>query len=368
MKKIFSVLLSMILVFSLVACGGQTTTTTTPSAVSDSPSTTADTTADTTVGSDTETTTSATSSEAGEDGHGHGHASIDSFIPSFEEAKSVFGVDAVQSSVIALSWVDSMYLLQAGAPVVALPDNHHIPEETLSASKLFTDHDGNYNFDLIRELKPAVVFASAEAIGKVEGLAAVIEEIGAKVLEIPAATTYEGVLKNVGLLAALFGTEEAAAENIHTLVHRVIDAANLVDESSAKKVAVVTITKDGEFVLGAGDNIQNNLIELAGAENVAAGMNFEGEADKTGNYASPGVQALKDAGAEAFVIMVRIKGDKEAKDAAIAKITEEIKTAYGEDSVMVKNQRFDVIDHHGFIISFPGAINGLENLTDILSR
>lgn len=310
-------------------------------------------------------TTAETSSENGE--HEHSHAAISDFIPEFDAAKEAFGVDEVQGSVIALGWVDNIYLINAGAPVAAMPDNHHIPEEILSAHKMLTDHDGNVDLELIRELSPAVIFANSRAIENVEGLAALIEEIGAKVLEIPTASTYEDVLKNIGLLSALFGTQEAAAENIHTLLHRIMDAASLVDEESAKKVAIITITADGEFIMR--DNaFQNDLLSLVGAENIASAIEFEGEPDQSGNFTSPGIATLKEAGAEAFVIMVRIKGDNDAKDAAIAKITEEIRTSFGEDSTVVKNQRYDVIDHHGFIISFPGAISGLENLADIISR
>lgn len=292
---------------------------------------------------------------------------LSEYFCTMDEALERFGLEEAPKSAVALSWTDNSYLIDAGIEILALPDNHHIPEEILEKNKQFTDHDGNINYDMLKELKPAVFFVSEKTLEKNEELKKFLEEQKILVKEFPKAENYQDVLKLVGATAVLFGTQEKAEESINKYLDRIDDAREMLEDAKDRKVAVLMVTKEGRTILTE-DNFTASLLHELDLVNVADDMDLEGEADKSGYKPAPEFKALADAGCEAIVMMVRMKGEKELKEKTIEELTTEIKDAFGEDSELVANERYGVVDHHGMIIAIPNAISGIENIADIASR
>lgn len=294
-------------------------------------------------------------------------ASMGISFPTQEEALEELGLERVPQSVTALSWVDCLTLLDASAPIAALPEAHHLPEEIQKQYEEFSDHDGNINYDLLKEKAVDLLFVSAAALEKNPELKAKLDEMNIEAVEMPMAKNFKQVLQRIALVSALFGTEEQAMEKIAEYEERIAEAKESLSDAMDRKVAVLSVTKEGRTVLGRKGFIANQ-IRLLGLQNAAAEMELDKSQEERGFYPLTDLSALKEAGVEALVIMVRIKGDKEAREAEIAKLTEEIKTVFGEDSELVQHQRYEVIDHHGLMIAAPNAIAGLENIADIASR
>lgn len=304
---------------------------------------------------------------------------VDSYFGSKEEALQRFGLTETPKSFIAPSWTDCMFFLDAAAPIAGLPDNHHIPEELLSKYPAITDHDGNFDLEKIKGLNLDVVFVDAEDLNDTEWAAMVelkkyIDEAGIKTVELPKAADYQAVLKNVADLATIFGTEEAAKANIQKYVDRINTAKEMLSGAEGRKIAIISSTKDKDGNIKRGivgpDSFANALVNELGLVNVAT--EFELKKDNPENvyedYYAPSMKELADKGVEALVLMVRIKGEPEDREKEIEALKKDITEAFGADSDVVKNTRFDVVDHHGMIISIPTAIAGIENIADIASR
>lgn len=347
--------------FGLAACGQQKT----PANNEQSEASKADNTeapATTTEAAATTTEAPAASTEAPK---ADATADLAAYFGTKEEALKTFGLEKAPESAIALSWTDNIYLLDAGAKVPALPDNHHLPAEVLEKAKLFTDHDGKINLDLIKELKPSIIFANAKTMEKQTALAELAKTEGIQIAEFPKAKTYQDVLKLIGSTAVLCGDEAKAKTSISGYLQRIADARESLKGLEGRKVAILNVTKDGRQILAA-DNFTGSLIDELGLKNVALDLKLQ--ADKSGYAPMPEFKALADAGCEAVVMMVRIKGDKELKAKTVETLTKELKEAFGADSEVVKNERYGVVDHHGMIIAIPNAIAGIENIADIASR
>ncbi len=282
-----------------------------------------------------------------------------------EEALKAYGLEKKGLSVIALSWPDNIYLVDAGANIAALPDNHHIPEDILEKYPSFTDHDGNIDYEKLEELDFDVIIASQGAIEKDEALKEIVDKKAIKVLQIPQSKTYDEVLKNIAVLSTAFGDENVAKENIAAYLERVEEAKALGEGCEKRNVAVIMVTADGEFILSAG-SFADSLIAKLELNNVAAGMKLEGEADQFGFYASPGMDKLAEAKTDALVLMVRMKGDPKAREAACEELINSIKETFGEDSDLVKNEKYEIVDHHGIIAVSPVTISGIENIASIV--
>lgn len=284
-----------------------------------------------------------------------------------EEALKLFGFEKAPASVVPVSWTDATYLLAAGVPVAGLPDNHHLPEEILKKHVMITDHDGKFDFEKLKEIKPELVFANEKTLEKSADLKSFLDEQKIAVKAFPSAKTVNEVLELVAKTGLAFGTETEMEKNLKALHDRVEAAKESVKDLSNRKVAVISVTKDGRSIL-KGDTITASVLETLGLENVASSMELKGEADAQGMVPAPSFKELAEKETGAIVLMVRIKGDKTARDQAIADIETEITEAFGADSEMVKNHRYDVVDHHGLIIAIPNIVAGIENVADIASR
>lgn len=287
------------------------------------------------------------------------------YFVSEEEALKAYGLEKKGLSVIALSWPDNIYLADAGANIAALPDNHHIPEDILEKYPSFTDHDGKIDYAKLEELSFDVIIASKGDLEKDEALKEVVEKKAVNVLQIPQSKTYDEVLKNIAVLSTVFGDENVAKKNIAAYLERVEEAKALGEGCDKRNVAVIMVTADGEFILGA-DSFADSLVAKLDLNNVAAGMKLEGEADRFGFFASPGMDKLAEAKTDALVLMVRMKGDPKAREAACEELIDSIKKAFGEDSDLVKNEKYEIVDHHGIIAVSPVTISGIENIASIV--
>lgn len=75
---------------------------------------------------------------------------------------------------------------------------------------------------------------------------------------------------------------------------------------------------------------------------------------------------LAEAKTDALVLMVRMKGDPKAREAACEELINSIKETFGEDSDLVKNEKYEIVDHHGIIAVSPVTISGIENIASIV--
>ena len=281
-----------------------------------------------------------------------------------DEALRVYGLEKTGMSVIALAWTDNIYLVDAGANIAALPDNHHIPEDILEKYASFTDHDGKIDYAKIEELSPDVIIASHEAIEKDESLKEIVDKKAIKILQIPQSATYDEVLKNIAILSTVFGDENVAKENIVGYLERIEEAKALGEGNDKRNTAVIMVTADGEFILGPG-SFADSLLTKLDLKNVAANIELSGEADSFGFYTSPGMDKIAEAKPDSLVLMVRMKGNPETRSAACENLINSIKASFGEDSDLVKNEKYEIIDHHGVIAVSPITISGIETIASI---
>lgn len=281
------------------------------------------------------------------------------------EALKAYGLEKAGMSVIALAWTDNIYLVDGAANIAALPDNHHIPEDILEKYPSFTDHDGNLDYAKIEELAPEVIIASQKSIDDDPSLKEIVDKKGIKIVQTPTCKTYDDVLRTIAMASIVFGGDQnVAKDNIVAYLERVENAKALGEGNGKRNIAVIMATADGEFVLGT-DSFANSLVEKLELENVAADMELTGEADQFGFYVSPGMDKIAEAKPDSLVLMVRMRGEPEARQAACDNLINSIKTSFGEDSDLVKNEKYEIVDHHGLIAVCPITISGLENIASI---
>lgn len=289
----------------------------------------------------------------------------ESYFVSEAEALKAYGLEKTGMSVIALAWTDNIYLVDGAANIAALPDNHHIPEDILEKYPSFTDHDGKLDYAKIEELAPEVIIASAKDLENDASLKEIVDKLDIKVVQTPECKTYDDVLKTIATASIVFGgDQDVAKDNIAAYLERVEDAKALGEGNDKRNVAVIMVTKDGEFLLGT-DGFANSLITKLELKNVAANMEMSGEVDQFGFYTSPGMDKIAEAKPDSLVLMVRMRGEPEARQAACDNLIDSIKESFGEDSDLVKNERYEIVDHHGLIAVCPITISGLENIASI---
>ncbi len=282
-----------------------------------------------------------------------------------EEALKAYGLEKVGMSVVALAWTDNIYLIDAGVSIVALPDNHHIPEDILEKHKSFTDHDGKIDCAKFEELSPEVIIASQKSIDEDASLKKIVENKAIKIVQVPEAKTYDDVLKNIAITSIVFGDQGIAKEKIVGYLERLEEAKALGEGNTKRNTAVIMVTKDGEFLLGT-ESFANSLLTKLELKNVAADMELSGETDKFGFYPSPGMDKIAEAKPDSLVLMVRMRGEPEEREAACEILIDSIKSAFGDDSDLVKNEKYEIIDHHGIIAVCPITISGLESIASIV--
>ena len=82
-------------------------------------------------------------------------------------------------------------------------------------------------------------------------------------------------------------------------------------------------------------------------------------------FMSRRMDKIAEAKPDSLVLMVRMRGEPEAREAACEDLINSIIASFGEDSDLVKNVKYEIIDHHGVIAVCPITISGLETIASI---
>lgn len=284
-----------------------------------------------------------------------------------EEALKALGLSSAPKAVVPISWTDATYLLAAGAPIVGLPDNHHLPEESLQKYTMISDHDGKLDLEALKQAKPDLILVNEKTLEKQTELHHFLEENHIAHHAFPSAKTVSDVWKLVAQTGTAMGTEETMHKNLDALLKRVDVAKDSLKDLKNRKVAILNVTAEGRSLFN-GNNITASVLEELGLENIAKSMKFSAEPDASGMVPAPSIKELADHGTGTIIILMRIKGDKDARKTAQETLEKEIAEAFGADSDLVKNHRYDVVDHHGLVIAIPNIIAGIENVAEIASR
>lgn len=289
---------------------------------------------------------------------------VDKYFVSEEEALAYLGLTEAGKTFGAWSWPDTDVLAAAGVQLAGIPDNHHLPEDVLNANEHISDHDGNLDLEKLKELKPEVFILGAKDGEKMPELVTALEEIGSQIISTKI-DTYEDLCKTIAAFSIVGETEEAAKDSLTKMAERVEAAKSMLTEG-IDKVALVTVeemTENGYHVASPGSFGESLILEL-GLTNATAGL--EGEKDRFGFT----VSSLADIMAtepDSLVLMVRTTKDADQKKKDIEEILTTLKSEYGETD-LVKNERFEVIDHHGVLPKSTLAVSGIENIADITGR
>lgn len=155
-----------------------------------------------------------------------------------------------------------LFALELGEKVVGVTTNDNYPEEVKNLPKV---GDYNINVEKVVELKPDLVVAQAA------NEMTAVEQI--KQLNIPVlildAQSVDDVYKTIRLVAQVTNRQSKGEQVIEQMEKKKNEIIQKVSDASKENPVKVWIELDSNLFTVGGDGFLNELVELAGGENVA---------------------------------------------------------------------------------------------------
>ncbi len=288
----------------------------------------------------------------------------DYYMVSQEKALKKLGLKVKPQSTVTFGWTDALTLIESGAKIAGIPDDHHIDEAILDKYTHISDEEGNIDFEKLEELKPSSAFSSEESIKNIEGLEEKLKELNTEQFYSETKTVND-IFTNIGLLASATDSKEIAVNNLINIFNRADAIKNLSEKNENPKVALVMLTDVDSKVrvsIASKNSFAAELMELGGMKN--AGDDIEGDSDRFG-FVATDLEKIMDEKPDAIVLMVRTERSKRNKDEQ--DFYKELEEKYS-DSNVVKDKKYGRIDHHGVLPKSPMVINGLEAISGVVNK
>lgn len=174
-------------------------------------------------------------------------------------------VEAEPQKVISLSpaITEILFAIGVGDKIVGVTEYCDYPAAALEKPKVGTFQEPNV--ELIINSEPDVVFVAA---GIQSDFVQQFEDLGIKVITLDAETV-EQVLYNIELAGLVTGAQDKAARVVDGLEQRVKAVQAKIAQTKTKPTVFFEVWDDPLMTAGPGSFV-NDLIELAGGQNIAA--------------------------------------------------------------------------------------------------
>lgn len=259
MKKILSILLIMMMVFTFISCGDNADTNSETSAEVVSNETTENETQETTEEETTEE--EATEEEAVEE--------LASYYPlTFTdgmEREVTIESEPMTIVTMAPSMTETIYALGLGDKMVGRTSYCNYPEAALSVADIGSLREPN--LEAIIALNPDLILMSTHAS---EEVLAKFEEAGLTVAVLIAQENFDGVYEIINQTGLIFNIEEASQTFVASMQAEVTSVLEAVKDVEKKSVYyVVGFGEYGDYT-ATGDTFIHDMLEMAGGTNIAA--------------------------------------------------------------------------------------------------
>lgn len=249
MKKVISLLLIMMMMFTFMACNQEANKTEVANNVENTSEA-------------TEETTDETTEETEE-------AVVESHYPiTFKDGMDrEVTIDSEPMRVVTMapSMTETLFALGLGEKVVGRTDYCNFPEAALAVESIGSLREPN--IEAIIALNPDLILMSTHAS---EEVMAKLEEANIKVAVLIAQESFDGVYDILTQAGNIFNVKDAADEIINTMKADVQDVSDKMKDVEKKTVYyVVGFGEWGDYT-ATGDTFIHDMLEMAGGSNIAA--------------------------------------------------------------------------------------------------